>query len=110
MNSSWVTTATLENVRYVYGDSEWKDLLTKYKGQTITYDAIGNPLNYRDGISLTWQNGRKLASYSDGSNNITYTYDASGMRTGKAVTTATGTTPVTPLGVVQYGGNIFFYY
>ena len=53
MNSSWVTTATIENVRYVYGDSEWKDLLTTYNGQTITYDAIGNPLSYRDGISLT---------------------------------------------------------
>ena len=92
MNSSWVTTATLENVRYVYGDSEWKDLLTTYNGQTITYDAIGNPLNYRDGISLTWQKGRQLASYSDSNNNITYTYDASGMRTGKAVTNSSGAT------------------
>ncbi len=91
MNASWVTTATLESVRYVYGDSEWKDLLTTYNGQTITYDAIGNPLNYRDGIALTWQNGRKLASYSDSNNNITYTYDASGMRTGKVVTTSEGT-------------------
>ena len=92
MNASWVITATLESVRYLYGDSEWKDLLTTYNGQTITYDAIGNPLSYRDGISLTWQNGRKLASYSDASNNITYTYDASGMRTGKTVTTSEGTT------------------
>ena len=92
MNSSWVTTATLENVRYVYGNSEWKDLLTTYNGQTITYDAIGNPLSYRDGISLTWQKGRKLASYCDSNNNITYTYDASGMRTGKSVVASSGAT------------------
>ena len=29
------------------GDNEWKDLLTEYNGQTITYDEIGNPLSYR---------------------------------------------------------------
>ncbi len=80
------------DVTYTYGNSNWKDLLTTYNGQTITYDAVGNPLNYRDGISLTWQNGRELASYSDSSNNITYTYDASGMRTGKSVTASSGTT------------------
>ena len=80
------------DVTYTYGDSEWKDLLTTYDGQTITYDAIGNPLSYRDGISLTWQKGRQLASYSDSNNNITYTYDASGMRTGKVVTTSSGAT------------------
>ena len=57
--------------RYSYTVSEWKDFLTNYNGQTITYDAVGNPLNYRDGISLTWQNGRVLASYSDSSNNFT---------------------------------------
>ena len=78
-------TATLENISYVYGDSTWKDLLTSYNGQTITYDAIGNPLNYRDGITLTWQNGRELASYSDANYDITYSYGADGMRTKKSI-------------------------
>ena len=32
----------LETIPYVYGDSNWKDKLTSYNGQTITYDAIGN--------------------------------------------------------------------
>ena len=32
---------------YGYSDPEWKDLLTSFNGQTITYDAIGNPLTYR---------------------------------------------------------------
>lgn len=53
------------NNPHVYGDSEWKDLLTTYNGQTITYDAIGNPLTYRDGITMTWQNGRELATFSN---------------------------------------------
>lgn len=34
--------ATVKN--YGYTDTEWKDKLTTFNGQTITYDAIGNPL------------------------------------------------------------------
>ena len=60
--------------------------MTKYNGQTITYDAIGNPLSYRDGISLTWQNGRELASFTNADTSVSYTYDASGMRTSKTLT------------------------
>ena len=77
--------STVSSINYLYTDSQWKGLLTSYNGQTITYDAIGNPLNYRDGITLTWQNGRELASFSNNSYDITYTYDASGMRTVKDI-------------------------
>ena len=31
---------------YGYATDSWKDRLTSYNGQTITYDAIGNPLTY----------------------------------------------------------------
>ena len=31
---------------YTYGDIDWKDLLTAFDGQAITYDAIGNPTSY----------------------------------------------------------------
>ena len=51
---------------YGYGDPEWKDLLTTYSGETITYDGIGNPLAYTKGRVLTWQNGRRLASITEG--------------------------------------------
>ena len=39
------TTATdlgtpTETISYTYGNSAWKDRLTKYNGQTISYDAI----------------------------------------------------------------------
>jgi len=71
---------------YTYGNSEWKDLLTVYNGETITYDDIGNPLTYRKGMTLTWQNGRQLASVSqNGTTVATYIYDADGLRTSKTV-------------------------
>ena len=70
---------------YSYGNSNWKDLLTAYNGTTITYDAIGNPLTYRDGFTFTWSNGRQLATAAKGGNTYTYTYDASGLRTSKTV-------------------------
>jgi len=51
---------------YTYGDSEWKDLLTAYDGESITYDAIGNPTSYYNGDRWTmgWTNGRQLTSLS----------------------------------------------
>ena len=68
---------------YTYGDSTWKDKLTSYNGTAITYDSIGNPLNYRNG-TLTW-NGRRLASYTSSSGTATnYTYNSDGVRVGKS--------------------------
>ena len=67
---------------YGYEDANWKDKLTSYNGQTITYDEIGNPLQYRDGMNFTWQNGRQLASVND---NTSYQYNAEGIRTQKTV-------------------------
>ena len=44
---------------YNYGDSNWKDKLTAYRGESITYDAIGNPLD--DGErQYSWAGGRQL--------------------------------------------------
>ena len=51
---------------YTYGDAEWKDLLTAYDGESITYDAIGNPTSYYNGErwTLGWENGRQLTTLS----------------------------------------------
>lgn len=70
---------------YAYGDSNWKDKMTSYNGQSITYDAIGNPLSYRDGITMTWKNGRELASLQNSDNTISYSYGSSGIRVSKTV-------------------------
>ena len=62
-----------------YESTLWKDLLTSYNGQTITYDAIGNPLVYRDGMTMTWEHGRQLSALTKGGDSISYTYNADGM-------------------------------
>ena len=79
------TTTPLSTVVYAYSDTNWQDKLTAYNGQSITYDAIGNPLSYRDGISLTWQNGRQLESFRNTMHNVSYRYNADGIRTRKSV-------------------------
>lgn len=63
---------------YEYTDASWGDLLTKYNGQAITYDKIGNPLQYRDGMSFSWANGRNLAQVTKNGAEITYSHDMDG--------------------------------
>ena len=72
--------AEVTKISYEYGNNTWKDLLTSYNGQTITYDAQGNPTSYL-GHTLTWEKGRQLKSYDSN----TYTYNANGIRTSKIV-------------------------
>ena len=69
-----------------YKNSDWRDLLTEYDGSTITYDAGGNPLTYRNGSNLTWQGGRQLKQYEDSKQTVRYTYNDEGIRTKKTVT------------------------
>ena len=76
-------TAT-KTVNYGYDDTNWRDKLTSYDGQAITYDEIGNPLSYR-GYTLTWQNGRQMATLSGNGITASYTYDVDGLRTSKTV-------------------------
>ena len=70
---------------YGYDDANWGDKLTSYNGETITYDEIGNPLSYRDGMEMTWLNGRKLTTLQYGNDSISYKYDSNGVRTSKTV-------------------------
>ena len=69
-------------VFYDYSTGTWGDLLTNYDGTTINYDNIGNPTNWRNGASLTW-NGRNLTSHSSSGGTLTYEYNSSGIRTRK---------------------------
>ena len=57
---------------YVYS-SDWKDQLISYDGKAITYDNIGNPLNYM-GRTMTWDYGRRLMSITDGGNQAKYSW------------------------------------
>ena len=74
-----------QTIPYVYSDANWKDKLTSYNGQAITYDAIGNPLN--DGTwTYEWQAGRQLKRMSKPGMSVEFKYDHNGLRTQKIVT------------------------
>ena len=77
----------LNTVNYSYGNSDWKDLLTEYNGTAISYDLSGNPLNWRNASSLTWD-GRRLAgmTLTDGTE-LAFEYNSAGIRIGKTVGT-----------------------
>ena len=73
---------------YRYNHASWGDYLSHFDGQTISYDAIGNPTSYYNGTrwTMTWQNGRQLATASDGTSSISYEYEqATGLRVKKTI-------------------------
>ena len=70
---------------YSYGDNSWSDRLTSFNGTNINYDEIGNPLNWRNNMTLSWEYGRRLKTVTADGNDISYTYDADGLRTSKTV-------------------------
>lgn len=81
------TNAIIKTDTYQYSNSNWEDQLTSFNGNSITYDAIGNPLTIGSNIQMSWINGRSLSSYEDTAKNlfISYQYNADGIRTSKIV-------------------------
>ena len=75
-------TVPLKQVDYEYeGENPaWGDLLSKYDGQEIKYDEIGNPETIGS-QTLTWRHGKQLASLTNGQTTWTYTCNADGLRT-----------------------------
>ncbi|MBE6751723.1 MAG: RHS repeat-associated core domain-containing protein [Ruminococcaceae bacterium] len=75
-----------DTVNYGY-DATWKDKLTSFDGNAISYDNMGNPLNYVSQMpggevvsgSLTW-NGRQLTSVQLENARYEYFYDQDGLR------------------------------
>ena len=78
-------TGTQNGNTYEYTDTSWKDKLTKVNGSNISYDANGNPLTYRDGMSFEWENGRILKKINTFDKSVQMSYDSNGMRTQKSV-------------------------
>ncbi|MCR5636988.1 MAG: hypothetical protein K6F76_07425, partial [Clostridiales bacterium] len=69
---------------YTY-NANWKDLISNYNGSSISYDNAGNPTTYRDGMTMTWKNGRELTTLQKGTTSVSYKYDDESMRTKKTV-------------------------
>ena len=68
---------------YTYGNSSWGDLLTNFNGTAITYDRIGNPLNWRNASSMVWV-GRQLDTHNFANgDSLSYDYNSDGIRTRK---------------------------
>ena len=78
---------------YYYNNSDWGDQLTKFNTSNITYDNIGNPLSYRDGITMSWS-GRELQSITKDNDTCSFTYNLNRLRTKKN----------------SNGTNTFYYY
>ncbi len=94
------TTGTPENpvstMSPTYSTGDWKDLMTGVNGHTITYDAIGNPLTYYNGMTFTWQDGRKLSSaVLDENRNIDLEYNQEGVLVKKTLVDVSGVTEIT---------------
>ena len=70
---------------FEYNNNQWSNQLTGYEEtqikNNITYDSIGNPINYIDGMVLSWNRGRFLKSISNANGSeITYKYNENGYR------------------------------
>ena len=86
---AYTTTATdnLSNgtvIAYTYPSAGWKDQLASYNNESIVYDELGNPVNYRGNI-LSWSHGRQLDKFNDNA----YKYNADGIRTSKTISGVT---------------------
>ena len=71
--------------KYEYNNSNWRDQLTKFNEDVISYDEIGNPITIGSNIRLSWINGRQLNSYVDLDNTISYKYNKDGVRVSKII-------------------------
>ena len=71
-----------DEYEYVYASSPYGDRLVSYNGQTISYDSSGRTVVYR-GKQITYLQAavNKIASIG----NVSFTYDADGMRRSKTV-------------------------
>ena len=108
------TTTMYSRYVYTYGNSSWGDQLTAYRGNSISYDAVGNPTSYYNGnrIYFAWTNGNNLASAKKNSVTTSYTYNDSGIRTSKNVGGIEHTYTLDGSIILSeaYDGKLFLYY
>ena len=99
---------------YEYTDTERKDKVTKINGDTITYDESGNPLSYRDDMTITWEHGRQLSTLQTADNSVSYKYDSNGMCTQKADNSGTTyyyyDSDKNLIGLTKGNNTLLFYY
>ena len=73
----------VKTLSWRYENDTWRDLLTNYNGNDVTYDEIGNPVTIGR-TDLTWV-GRQLMQVANENNTISYAYNGDGQRVSKTV-------------------------
>ena len=69
---------------YEYDNTQWEDQLTAYNGEKITYDTVGNPIEYVNEMKFTWGRGKNLETVHKKEKEIArYKYNENGLRTNK---------------------------
>ena len=102
-----------------YGYAYDGDKLISYNGESVTYNALGNPTVYR-GKTLEWQYGNRLTKYGT----TTFAYDGAGRRVSKGSISFTYDSDgrlikqsdglefiydASGVAGVKYNGNTYFY-
>lgn len=107
------TTTLYSTYNYTYGNANWGDQLTAYRGYSITYDEVGNPTSYYNGsrMYMDWTTGNNLESVTKNSVTTTYTYNDSGIRTTKTVNGVLHTYLLDGSVILseEYDGKLFLY-
>ena len=108
--NGWYPNGLLSENNYSYGDTNWKDKLTSFNDTTLTYDANGNPLTYRDGMTFSWVNGRILDTVTVGNTTLSMKYDSNGLRTQKGSIKYYYDSSNNLIGMVNGNNTLLFYY
>lgn len=84
--------STEESINFECNNEQWREQLTKYNNEMITYDELGNPINFIDGNTMTWSRGRLLEKISRADNTVaTYKYNENNFRNYKSTVNTTKT-------------------
>lgn len=79
-----ITEAPRKSDTFEYQTGGWRDQLRFYNGQAITYDAMGNPIQYR-GMQMEWEQGHQLKHITGVGLDMYCRYNDSGKRIRKTV-------------------------
>ena len=79
-----ITEAPWKSDTFEYQTGGWRDQLRFYNGQAITYNAMGNPLQYL-GMQMEWEKGHQLRHITGAGLDMYCMYNDSGKRIRKTV-------------------------
>ena len=83
-SGNMLTISGAESHTLTYGNPNWKDQLTMFGDEAITYDAMGNLTNYDD-RTYTWAKGKQLVGIKGAGPDVSYKYEFTGLRNEKKV-------------------------